>query len=283
MSDGPLAPELQDMLAAGEPVAIVAITQAYGSTPREVGATMLVSLKRLAGTIGGGQLEFHAIDMAREMLTAGEDARELPLTLGPHMGQCCGGRVVLGLCRASADDVPRLAARDEAVTGARPTVLIFGAGHTGRALARQMALLPLRVLLIDDREAELAQCDAPIAKRLLPDPEVALTNSPAGSAALIMTHSHALDYRLAEAALRAGQFAYVGMIGSATKRARFLAGLKRNGGGIDLSTFHCPIGGAGVADKRPEIIAALAAADVLRAVLAAPSCFGMGKSGENAA
>jgi xanthine dehydrogenase accessory protein XdhC len=265
-----LAPEFARLIGAGEPVAIVTVAKAEGSTPREAGAMMLVTATNCLGTIGGGQLEYHASDLARRMLETGEEAREVSLALGPAMGQCCGGKVWLALKRADKADVASLAAREKAEGNARPFVIIFGAGHVGRALAQALSLLPLRVLLVDDREGELALCRACVEMRLMDDPELALRDVPPGSAALVMTHSHALDYRLAEAALRTGRFAHVGMIGSATKRARFLSGLAR-GGAIDTSRFHCPIGGAGVPDKRPEIIAALAVAEVVRAVMGSAS------------
>jgi xanthine dehydrogenase accessory protein XdhC len=269
-----LAPELARLLGAGEPAATVTIVKAEGSTPRETGATMLVTATRCHGTIGGGQLEFHATDLARRLLAAGEPGKEVSLALGPAMGQCCGGRVVLRMKRADQADVAILGGLEVAAREARPMALIFGAGHTGRALAQALSLLPLRVLLVDDREGELALCGASVEMRLMEDPEIALGDAPPGSAALIMTHSHPLDYRLAEAALRNPRFAYVGMIGSATKRARFLSGLMR-GGAMDTSRFHCPIGGAGVPDKRPEVIAALAAAEVVRAVMAQPAWSGL--------
>jgi xanthine dehydrogenase accessory protein XdhC len=180
------------------------------------------------------------------------------------MGQCCGGRVVLSVTRATGADVAVLAAGEAAMLAARPVLLIFGAGHTGRALARQMALLPLAATLIDDRPAELELAAGTIPMRLMTDPEAGIAAAPAGAAYLVMTHSHALDYRLTDAALRRGDAALVGMIGSATKRARFLAQYRRAGGPeAALARFACPIGGEAVTDKRPEVIAALAAAELL--------------------
>ncbi len=265
----PLAPILARALGAGEPVAIVTIVETHGSTPREIGATMLVGPQDCFGTIGGGQLEFHAADMAREMLASGRAGLTLPLTLGPQMGQCCGGRVVLHVARARAADVAALAALDKAALDARPVVLIFGAGHTGRALAAQLTLLPVCAALVDDRPDELARVPSGLETRHLPDPEAAIHAAAPGTAFVVMTHSHALDYRLAEAALRRGDAAHVGLIGSATKRARFLAGARRNGP-MDLSRFSCPLGGTAVADKRPEIIAALTVAELARALFNTP-------------
>ena len=119
----------------------VEVTRSRGSTPREAGATMFVSAEITQGTIGGGQLEYMAIDRARQMLARGEDAAIMDVPLGPEIGQCCGGRVELSLDRITA--LPR--APDH------PQVLIFGAGHVGRALARALRLLPLRPILIDQR------------------------------------------------------------------------------------------------------------------------------------
>jgi xanthine dehydrogenase accessory factor len=265
----PLSPILAAAFATGEPVAIVTIIETHGSTPRETGATMLVQPQACFGSIGGGQLEFHATGMAREMLASGGTCLTLPLTLGPHMGQCCGGRIVLELRRAVPADVEVLAALDKAAQDARPVVLIFGAGHTARALAAQLALMPVKAVIVDDRSDELAQVPSGTETRHLPDPETAIHAAAAGTAFVVMTHSHALDYRLAEAALRRGDAAHVGLIGSATKRARFLASAQRNGP-LDLARFSCPLGGTVLSDKRPEIIAALTVAELARVLFGTP-------------
>lgn len=265
-----LAPVLRQWLAQGEPAVLATIARAEGSTPREAGVTMLIAPGATHGSIGGGQLEFHAIDVARAMLAQGEGNREIDLPLGPHLGQCCGGRVLVSLRRASEADVAALARRDAAERASAPAILVFGAGHTGRALARQLALLPMRTMLIDDRDGVLDDLPQNIATRLLDDPAEAIAEAPARAAYIILTHSHALDYRLADAALRRGDSSYVGMIGSKTKRARFERWfLQRGGGGEALRRLACPIGGGDVPDKRPEIIAALTVAEVARALLGA--------------
>lgn len=247
---------------------LVTLTQAAGSTPREAGATMAVSATGTAGTIGGGQLEFHCLDIARAMLQSGETARLLDIPLGPQMGQCCGGRVEVSLRHATSADLAMQVARERAEAEARPAVLVFGAGHTGRALVEALALLPLRVTLIDDRDGVMDGLPAAVTCVRRADPVAAIATAPTGAAHVVLTHSHALDYRLAEAALQRGDAAYVGMIGSATKRARFEAGFLRAGGRREaLSHLTCPIGGADVDDKRPEVIAALTAAELVRSLL----------------
>lgn len=247
---------------------LVTLTRAAGSTPREVGATMAVSATDAAGTIGGGQLEFHCLDIARTMLEAGETERLLDIPLGPQMGQCCGGRVSVSLKRAGAADLAMLAASEKAEAAARPAILIFGAGHTGRALAQALAPLPFATTLIDDRDGVMDGLPIAITCIRMGDPVAAVVTARAGSAFVILTHSHALDYRLTEAALQRGDAAYVGMIGSATKRARFEAGFLRSGGRREaLSRLTCSIGGGDVDDKRPEVIAALTAAELVRSLL----------------
>ncbi|MCZ8042502.1 MAG: xanthine dehydrogenase accessory protein XdhC [Beijerinckiaceae bacterium] len=247
---------------------LVALTRAAGSTPREAGATMVASATGAAGTIGGGQLEFHCLDMAREMLETGETERLLDIPLGPQMGQCCGGRVQVSLKRATSADLAMQLARERAEAEARPAVLVFGAGHTGRALVEALAPLPLRVTLIDDRDGVLDGLPAAVTCIRMADPVAAVTAAPPRAAHVVLTHSHALDYRLTESALQRGDAAYVGMIGSATKRARFEAGFLRDGGRREaLSRLTCPIGGADVDDKRPEVIAALTAAELVRSLL----------------
>lgn len=249
-------------------VILATLMRAAGSTPREAGATMAVTAAEAAGTIGGGQLEFHCIDIAREMLATQTADRELDIPLGPQMGQCCGGRVTVSLKRASTADISMLAAREKGDATARPSVLIFGAGHTGRALASALAPLPLATSLIDDRDGVLDGLPAAITCIRMADPVAAVDVAKAGSAFVILSHSHALDYRLAEAALMRGDAAYVGMIGSATKRARFEAGFLRDGGKREaLARLTCPIGGSDVGDKRPEVIAALTAAELVRSLL----------------
>ena len=247
---------------------LVTLTRAAGSTPREAGATMAVSATEAAGTIGGGQLEFHCIDVAREMLASGERERSLDIPLGPQMGQCCGGRVSVSLKRAGAADLAMLAGSEKAEAVARPAILIFGAGHTGRALVQALAPLPFATTLIDDRDGVMDGLPAAITCIRMGDPVAAVDTARAGCAFVILTHSHALDYRLTEAALQRGDASYVGMIGSATKRARFEAGFLRAGGRREaLSRLTCPIGRSDVDDKRPAVIAALTAAELVRSLL----------------
>ncbi|HUF45857.1 MAG TPA: xanthine dehydrogenase accessory protein XdhC, partial [Aestuariivirgaceae bacterium] len=146
----------------------------------------------------------------------------------------------------------------------RPLTL-FGAGHVGRALILALAPLPFEVAWIDPRrDAFPAAMPANVRAVHLPDPAAALAGAPAGGFVLVMTHSHGLDLELVHAALAADRFAYVGLIGSATKRARFRHRLKAIGlSDAALSRLVCPIGLAGINSKAPAAIAASVAADLL--------------------
>lgn len=259
-----------DFLAAAldSGAVIVRIMAAQGSTPREAGATMTVSASGSAGTIGGGQLEFHCIELARSLLEGGSAGQTVDIPLGPQMGQCCGGRVQVSMEPATPAHCEALRQDEAKARALRPQVLIFGAGHTGKALARSLSLLPLAVTLVDDRPGPVEDVPASVACLHPDDPETALAAALPGSAFVVLTHSHALDYRLTEAALLRGDAAYVGMIGSGTKRARFEASFRRRHPGSEaLKQLTCPIGGSDVHDKRPEVIAALTSAELVRCLL----------------
>ena len=275
----------------------VLIATARGSTPREVGAEMFVTKAATLGTIGGGRLEYIAIEEARKLLAAEGRSTELDIPLGPEIGQCCGGRVSISLVRMT--DTDRIAGKHRATAGAhaQPHVYIMGSGHVGRALADCLQHMPFHTTIVDQREAELAHCHASVEKRLSALPESEIKSAPAYSAFIVLTHDHALDFLLTSAALARRDAAYVGLIGSATKRARFESWHREQGGAGDLGLLTCPIGNSErlayssrqvftpsaarnlthgdpyktqaaleVRDKRPEIIAALVVAEVVGAL-----------------
>ena len=257
-----LTQQLHRAIADGTAAILVTVTRARGSTPREAGALMLVTATETSGTIGGGRLEFDAIDRARAMLSSGESSDKMDVPLGPEIGQCCGGRVLLSLQRVDAAVFGALRAEEQAARAARPRVLIFGAGHTGRALAAALAPLPLNVTLVDSRPETLAGLPEAVETVAAALPEAEIERAPAGTAFLVMTHDHALDFLIASAALARNDAAYVGMIGSATKRERFRRHLQGDGLEAEFSRLVLPIGGSGLRDKRPEVIAALTAAEL---------------------
>lgn len=270
--------DLSQFLAAESGCALVEVVAANGSTPREVGAWMLVSPGAIYGTIGGGQLEYMAIDKARQFL-GGEDRAwlavspvKLMIPLGPEIGQCCGGSVELAVRRVDADVRQHVLSLAAVAAAARPHVYVFGAGHVGRALAAALSLLPVRAIVVETRAAELRSLQAGIESRLTPVPEEVVREAPQRSAFVALTHDHALDFLIVAEALKRDDAAYVGMIGSKTKRATFKSWfLKQAGGSLAaVSALTCPIGGDAVNDKRPAVIAALTAAELAVRLLRIP-------------
>jgi xanthine dehydrogenase accessory factor len=260
------ATELALFLAASPDVIQVQLTRVQGSSPRGEGTTMCVSATGLCGTIGGGQLEYMAIDQARALLAHSGARTEMDVPLGPEIGQCCGGRVTVLLHRMEDADRADLLRSEREARQSEPHVYLYGAGHVGRALARAFAPLPLRLLLVDSRETELLLCSAGVETCLTPLPESVLRAAPAGAAHIIATHDHALDFLLTSEALARSDAAYVGLIGSKTKRAQFLRWHAEQIPDVPTAALVCPIGGHAVPDKRPEVIAALVVAEVLQAL-----------------
>jgi len=291
--------------AGEAPTAMVTVLAAEGSAPRGAGTRMIVTQSGCSGTIGGGNLEFRAIAQARAILELPAGSwRVQDYPLGPLLGQCCGGRVRLLVEHVDAARLDwirdaaehrtlvstftashvarrvenqlapsKLSARGdwpregftfaETIGRRRRPVYLFGAGHVGQAIARHAASLPLRLAWFDTRplfetidgvaivpEASIEQC---------------IAEAPDDAALVIMTHDHGLDYRLAKAALGRTPVAFVGLIGSATKRARFLSRLEK----ADVpeaarSRLTCPIGVGGVVGKEPDVIAIATLAQLLQ-------------------
>ncbi|NYH98313.1 xanthine dehydrogenase accessory protein XdhC [Cupriavidus plantarum] len=145
-------------------------------------------------------------------------------------------------------------------------VVLFGAGHVGHALVKLLAHLPCRVHWVDERDTLFpADLPANVEAEASDTPEAVVDDAPPGSFFLVMTHSHALDLALCERILRRTDFAYFGLIGSKTKRARFEHRLSDHG--IDPARFAemtCPIGVAGITDKAPAMIAVAIVAQLLQ-------------------
>ena len=261
-----LADTARAWLGAGRAAVVVEVVAFKGSVPRETGTRMLVAADAVAGTIGGGHLELQAIDNARQMLgQGGPAAREQSIALGPSLGQCCGGALTLRYATLDArtpwpDAAPRFALQ------------LYGAGHVGRAIVSLLAGLPCRVWWIDERESEFPlRAEPPHIERLCVEPvEAEVAQAPPGAFYLVLTHSHELDQRIAEAILRRGDFGWFGLIGSATKRARFEHRFAQRGIAADtVARMACPIGVPGITGKEPEVIALAVVAQLLQASSAA--------------
>jgi xanthine dehydrogenase accessory factor len=222
---------------------------------------VLVAADAVAGTIGGGHLEWRAIDHARQRLAGRPVDDRLHLPLGPALGQCCGGAVTLGFAPLDAAALPALAPAPP-----RFHLQLHGAGHVGRAIVRALEPLHVSVDWVDERDAEFGSGPWPAHIRPLAVDavEAEVQTAPPGAFYLVLTHSHDLDLRITEAILRRGDFGFLGLIGSETKKARFLHRFEARGIPADaLARMTCPIGLPGISGKEPEVLAASVVAQLL--------------------
>jgi xanthine dehydrogenase accessory factor len=250
------------------PAVVVEIVQARGSAPRCAGTRMLVSAAQAIGTIGGGHLEFKALATAQAMLAARDaQPRSEHYPLGPALGQCCGGAVELEYSLLDDSAIARWPAG--------PPLLhlqMHGAGHVGHAIATLLTTLDVRTDWIDERDDAFAPATTlgtpwpdGVRRRVVDGAEGEIADAPAGAFFLVLTHDHALDFRIVEAALRRDDAGFVGVIGSKSKRERFRHRLARRGMSEDrVARMRCPVGLPGIAGKQPEVIALAVVAQLLQ-------------------
>lgn len=246
---------------------LVTVQSTRGSAPREAGAWMAVFSGTTVGTVGGGHLEFEAMAHARALLQHDSGELELRYTLGPSLGQCCGGEVLLHFERVGAPDVGRLGQR---LAGGLTPVALFGGGHVGRAVVQVLLNLPMDLTWIDSRD-EIFPPDLSSQVRCEhSDPvQAAVADLVPQSRVLIMSFSHAEDLDIVAACLsrqrKHGDLPYIGLIGSKTKWASFRQRLQARGfTEAELAQVTCPIGVPGITDKRPQVIAVSVAAQILQ-------------------
>ena len=244
------------------------IVRTIGSSPRNSDTEMFISETDTLGTIGGGQLEYLVINHSKKMIAENIKKDILKISLGPEIGQCCGGKVEVSLLEMYEKDKCLALNRFDKKDKNLPHVYVMGAGHVGRALTLQLQHLPVRCVLIDSRVDELAKCSADVETRLSAIPEEDIKSAPRGSAYVILTHDHALDFILCGAALDRHDAKYVGMIGSKTKRVKFKKWYQVNYDNKLIRDFTCPIGNVKNQDKRPSIIASFVAAEVINMLFA---------------
>ncbi|GIZ12078.1 xanthine dehydrogenase accessory protein XdhC [Pseudomonas sp. NCCP-436] len=242
---------LAELQQKGEACVLVTIIEERGSTPRNSGSKMVVTAERIFETIGGGHLEYKAMEIAREMLASrSQDTRLERFSLGASLGQCCGGATVLLF---------------EPMGQPQAQIAVFGAGHVGRALVLLLANLPCKVRWIDSRENEFPE-QVPAGVEKIVNDEVVdeVENMPPGSYFIVMTHNHQLDLELTAAILKRGDFAYYGLIGSKTKRVKFEHRLRERGfDELLMARMRCPMGLAEVKGKLPAEIAVSIAGEVI--------------------
>ncbi len=220
----------------------ITITRTAGSVPREAGTQMLVHADRIEGTIGGGTLEWEAMAEARKMLVDGRETLARTIPLGPALGQCCGGSVMLTWDRAEA----------LAASPGRP-LWVYGAGHVGRAIVHVMDPLPdFEITWVDTHADRFPETE--VATLVAKDPAQIVKHAPAGADHLILTYSHEIDLALCHAIL-SHDFHTAGLIGSATKWARFRKRLAALGHTSEqIARIACPIGDP-LLGKHPAAIA----------------------------
>ncbi len=253
-----LKAQARKLLDKNVPTCLVRITETQGSTPREAGACMLVTEKNAYGSIGGGNLEFTAIARARKMLTRQGRAEELSYILGPDMEQCCGGQVKIAM--QILDNVEEIQESISTIP-----VYIFGAGHVGTALVRALRPLPFDLHCLDRRPEKYQSSVQTLPVQKLDGVEAVVARAPDAALFIVMTHDHALDYEIVKAVLEKGRFGFLGLIGSKTKKARFIHRLTREGiAPARIRRLTCPIGIDGIRGKQPEIIATSVAAQLLQ-------------------
>jgi xanthine dehydrogenase accessory factor len=242
---------VRDCESDGRAYVILTLLSARGSTPREAGTKMVIADDGTCGTLGGGRLEFLAEQRARELLGDAAHAQSVEnFPLAEKLGQCCGGSVSVLFECFQATTLP---------------VVLFGAGHVGRALAPILAALPLRVSWVDSRAREFPDQLPPGVTRILTEhPDEVVDAAAPGTAFIVMTHQHPLDYALMERVLRRGDASYLGVIGSASKWRRFRLRLEhRDFTPAQIDSVHCPIGQSSVPGKHPAEIAVSVAAQLI--------------------
>ena len=312
------------------PAVMVTVVSITGSTPREVGAKMIVTKQQLFGTIGGGNLEHQAMAIARKQLQANQIQKMQRFPLGAGLGQCCGGLVNLlfepvvestswvseaealqlenknWIRAVSIDDdqccflltegklkklpseqklspdLIRIAGNMlidqtdssqiqsgyylETVKQTDFELLLFGAGHVGKAIVKIMSELPVHIRWIDTRDDQFPIEIPNNVETICTDtPEAEIDNAASGSFFLVMTHDHGLDQCLAEQILKRDDFAYFGLIGSKTKRRMFEKRMtQRNISPDRFESMTCPIGIVGIRSKQPAAIAISVSAQLMQ-------------------
>lgn len=252
---------------ARERAVLVSVLRVRGSAPRGAGTWMAVFAETQVGTIGGGQLEWDALRQARAHLSGAPlPPWEQRVALGPSLGQCCGGSLVLGFEPVGAVDA--VALRERLAPELTP-VALFGGGHVGHALVQALTPLPFDVTWIDSRD-EVFPADLPghVHAEHSDPVQAAVADLAPGTRVLIMSFSHAEDLDIVTACLQRlrqrADLPFVGLIGSRTKWASFRHRLAERGfTDEELARITCPIGIPGIQGKEPAVIAASVVAQLL--------------------
>jgi xanthine dehydrogenase accessory factor len=228
--------------------AMATVLERQGSAPGTPGQKLYVSADgTCVGTVGGGAVE-RAVLEALLAVAADPKAQHAVRTfkLGPELGMCCGGRLVVLI---------------EPLVALVPS-LIVGAGHVATALAPLLSRLGFAVTVVDHRPAWAEGERIPNVECVTGDfDDIGRGIDPRGIC-LVMTHDHTLDQRAIEWALRRG-FAFVGGIGSRAKAERTRQRLEAKGfPKSDRARVRMPLG-LDIGSRTPEEIAVAVAAEMI--------------------
>lgn len=230
----------QQLAQLGQSYAIATVVAYVGSVPRETGSKMVISDAAQFDTIGGGNLEYQVIQVARKGLKDKSHVLHIErFALSADLGQCCGGAVQIMF---------------EYFQTQTPSVVIFGAGHVCHALSTVTSQLPCHTKVIDNRSDWLDSIKEinGIETQLIADPTSVIEALPDQSHVVIMTQNHSLDFELARRCLEENRFQYIGLIGSEGKNQRFRYRLSEQLSNHNLlSQLTCPIGLPNVKGKLP--------------------------------
>ena len=236
---------------AAEGFVVVTLLQAKGSTPRDGGSKIVVTQTKTFDSVGGGGLEHLAITRARDLLAQGVPVQCVEhFPLAGKANQCCGGSV---------------SALFETFPESKRSVVVFGAGHVGKAVVQVLSECDARIDWVDARAEQFPEVIPGNVQRLVLDqPEMLIETLRGDAIVLILTHDHALDYRLLRRLLDETELSSIGMIGSQTKSNRFRARLRRDGiPEEEDARWRCPVGLPEVGGKLPMEVAISIAAEVL--------------------
>ncbi|GGX45990.1 xanthine dehydrogenase accessory protein XdhC [Saccharospirillum salsuginis] len=243
---------LHQLQHEGEPLVLLTVLSTAGSTPRDAATKMVVTASEQWDTLGGGHLEYKAIEEARRLLALGEPHTGVrSFELGANLGQCCGGATQILF---------------EVFASRLQSLTVFGAGHVAHRLMPILRALDLQLTWVDSRTDWLpTEGDATLTIERLDQPTDAIADLPEGAWVLILTHNHQLDFDLVQTALRRPDIDYIGLIGSDTKARRFRQRLAHRGWSeADIARVVCPVGLADVPGKQPAEVAISIAGQIVQ-------------------
>jgi xanthine dehydrogenase accessory factor len=242
---------VQQLESNNEDYVLITVLGTVGSTPRDCGTKMVVSKARSYGTIGGGHLEYKAIDRANQLLEQSDSCQKIEhFPLGAKLGQCCGGNATLMF---------------ESFINANIDIMLFGAGHVGKALTSILSELPCKIHWVDSREEEFPEeLPSNVTKVVSDTPSDEVSSMRDNGFYVVMTHNHPLDFEITEAILLRDDARYVGLIGSQTKWQRFKMRFRHKGYKPEFySSIHCPIGLRDIPGKLPTEVAVAVAGEII--------------------